>query len=44
MNELIKTCISNTHNILQFKKKNSLSIPTHPQPRLSKKNLIIFNW
>ena len=37
MNELIKTCISKTHNILQFKQENSPSIPTHPQPRLPKK-------
>ena len=44
MNELIKTCICKTHNILQFKQEDSSSIPTHPQPRLPKKNLIIFNW
>ena len=44
MNQLIKTCICKTHNILQFKQEDSPSIPTHPQPRLPKKNLIIFNW
>ena len=38
MNELIKTCISKTHNwVLQFKQENSPSIPTHPQTRLPKK-------
>ena len=43
MNELIKTFFFKTHNILQFKQEDSPSILTHPQPRLPKKNLIIFN-
>ena len=39
MNEWIKTCISKSHNILQFKQENSPSILTHLQPLLPKKKL-----
>ena len=37
MNELIKTCISKSHNILQFKQENSPQYPHPPRAPAAKK-------